>query len=463
MRRFSFALAALLLTLPALAQEDQSTTDRPATSGVIEDGPTYQGAIPVELRQDADGSWTLYRGGEPYYVKGVGGLQFLDRARAYGANSVRTWGAGEAIGALDRAHELGLTVTFGLWAGQERQGFDYSDGRAVAAQLARFREVVRTYKDHPAILMWGLGNENDLFYSDLRVWDALNDIAEMIHEEDPNHPVMHVTAGLDVAEVQLIMDRAPAIDVYGVNTYGELVGGTSALRSYGYEGPSVGRQLRRAGWDGPYMIAEWGPDGHWEVPKAEWGAPIEQTSSEKAQMYRIRYQRGIAADTTHSIGSYAFLWGEKQETTPTWYGIFTPGGFETAVMDELQYVWTGAYPDNRAPQITAYTLDGQTRYDSPFVVPGERVTFRAEVSDPEGEMLRYVWELLPESTDIRAGGDREERPDAVRLRPVRQEGGELVIRAPRVVGPYRMFVYAYDNHGNVATANIPFFSGQFTP
>lgn len=460
------ALAVLLLAAaPAQAQvpEDRSTTDRPAASGVIQGGLQNQGAIPVELRQDADGSWTLYRGGEPYYIRGVGGLQYLERAAAYGANSVRTWGAGEAIGVLDEAHALGMTVTFGLWAGQERQGFNYNDSRAVAAQLARFREVVRAYKDHPAILMWGLGNENDLFYTDFKVWDALNDIAEMIHEEDPNHPVMHVTAGLDVAEVQLIMTRAPAIDVYGVNTYGELVGGTSALRSYGYEGPDVGTTLRRAGWDRPYLIAEWGPDGHWEVPKTAWGVPIEQTSREKAEMYRIRYERGIAADTTHSIGSYVFLWGAKQETTPTWYGIFTPGGFETEVMDELQHMWSGEWPDNRAPSLTAFTANGQDRYSSLFVTPGDRLTFEATVTDPEGETLRYEWELLPESTDIRAGGDAEARPDAVRISPIRDENGTLVLRAPRIVGAYRMFVYAYDGHGNVATANFPFYAGQPAP
>ncbi len=456
-------LAALCVaTAPAHAQQDRSTTERPAASGVISEGPAYSGAIPVELRQAADGSWTMMRGGEPYYIRGVGGLSYLDRAVAAGANSIRTWGAGEAIGVLDEAHDKGLSVVFGLWTGQERQGFDYNDSKAVLAQLAQFREVVRTYKDHPAILMWGLGNENDLFYTDFKVWDALNDIAEMIHEEDPNHPVMHVTAGLDVAEVQLIMDRAPAIDVYGINTYGELVGGTSELRSYGYEGPSVGTSLRRAGWDGPYVIAEWGPDGHWEVPKTSWGTPIEQTSHEKAQMYRIRYERGIAADTTHSIGSYAFLWGDKQETTPTWYGIFTPGGFETEVLDELQYLWTGAYPDNRAPALTAYTANGQDRYASVAADARDRLTFEATVADPDGDALRYEWELLPESTDIRAGGDAEERPDAVAIDVVRRDGGTLVMRAPSAEGPYRMFVYAYDDAGNVATANFPFYVGRPT-
>ncbi|MDX1429040.1 MAG: glycoside hydrolase family 2 TIM barrel-domain containing protein [Rhodothermales bacterium] len=409
------------------------------------DSPAYEGPVRVELRQEGE-TWTLYRGGRPYYIKGVGGSEYLDRAVAYGANSVRTWGAHDAIAILDEAHRLGLTVVFGLWAGQERQGFDYDDAKSVEAQLERFREIVRTYKDHPAVLMWGLGNEVDLFYSDFKVWNALNDIAEMIHEEDPNHPVMTVTAGLDVAEVHLIQDRAPAIDIYGVNTYGGLLG--------------IDRQFRRFGWKGPYIVAEWGPDGHWEVPKTAWGVPIEQTSSEKAKKYLQRYTEGIAADPQKCIGSYVFLWGQKQETTPTWYGVFLPGGYETEVMDVLQYVWTGSWPDNRAPAVTSLTIDGSSAYDDSYVVPRRTVTAKVDASDPEGEPLRYEWELLPESTDIRAGGDAESKPDALDISVVKQSAGELTFRAPRLPGPYRLFSYVYDGHGNAATANIPFYVGQ---
>lgn len=83
-----------------------------------------------------------------------------------------------------------------------------------------------------------------------------------------------------------------------------------------------------------------------------------------------------------------------------------------------------------------------------------------EVSDPDGDDLRYVWELLPESTDIRAGGDAESRPEAVAIKPLLEEGGQLRIRAPRKQGSYRMFVYVYDGHGNAATGNFPFYVGD---
>jgi len=143
--------------------------------------------IKVELVKK-DNNWQILRGGEPYYIKGIGGQVYLDKAIKYGANSVRTWGVSEAVAILDSAHAKGLTVLFGLWVGCERQGFDYNDAKAVKAQLEMFTEVVKTYKNHPAILMWGIGNETDLFYSDFKVWNAINDIAKMKHEEAPKPP-----------------------------------------------------------------------------------------------------------------------------------------------------------------------------------------------------------------------------------------------------------------------------------
>ena len=379
--------------------------------------------IKVEIRQE-NGNWQVYRGGEPYYIKGVGGQVHLDKAVAYGANSVRTWGVGEAIDILDDAHEKGLSVLFGLWVGCERQGFDYNDTKAVKAQLERFTEVVKAYKDHPAILMWGIGNETDLFYSDFKVWNAINDIAKMIHEEDPNHPTMTVTAGLDVAEIQLIKERAPHIDVMGINTYGGLIGMDKELRAYG--------------WDGPYVITEWGPNGHWEVPKTSWGVPIEQTSTEKAASYKERYKKGILDDKEMCVGSYVFLWGQKQETTPTWYGLFLEDGTETAVMDVLQDRWSGELPDNQSPQINNITINGEGRYESVYVEPGDMATLTVDVSDPDGDELRYRWEILPESTDIKSGGDKESKPEPVNFKtnPTSEENS-VRFRVPKKEGPYR--------------------------
>ncbi len=412
-------------------------------SATLSQGQEASEVIKVELKK-TDGNWQLYRGGKPYYIKGVGGQNYLDKAVEYGANSIRTWGAGEAIAILDEAHSKGLSVLFGLWVGCERQGFDYDDSKAVKAQLERFTEVVKEFKDHPAILMWGIGNETDLFYSDFKVWNAINDIAKMVHEVDPNHPTMTVTAGVDVAEVQLIQERAPNIDIYGINTYGGLIG--------------LDKQMRAFGWDRPYIVAEWGPNGHWEVAKTDWGVPVEQTSTEKAESYRKRYNEGILRDREMCIGSYVFLWGHKQETTPTWYGVFLEDGTETAVMDVLEEAWSGKLPANQSPSITNITIDGKDRYASVYLRPGKEYSVKTAVNDPDNDPLEFRWEMLPESTDIKSGGDLEAKPEPIKFkRKEASSKNELLFVAPSREGAYRMFVYIYDGNGNAATANIPFY------
>ncbi|MFN5459440.1 MAG: glycoside hydrolase family 2 TIM barrel-domain containing protein, partial [Bacteroidota bacterium] len=208
-----------------------------------------QSPIKVEIKKDGE-NWQLIRDGKPYYIKGAGGSVYMDQMVANGANSLRTWGAERAGEILDEAHKHGLTVMLGLWVQHERHGFDYDNKNKIQKQLIDFREIVLKYKDHPALLLWGVGNEVDLNYTNTNVWDAINDIAKMIHELDPNHPTSTVTAGLDSQEVVLINKKAPHIDIYGINTYADI--------NY------VKDNIRKFGWKGPYMITEWGPTGHWE-------------------------------------------------------------------------------------------------------------------------------------------------------------------------------------------------------
>ena len=203
------------------------------------------------------------------------------------------------------------------------------------------------------------------------------------------------------------------------------------------------------------MVTEWGATGHWEVPTTEWGAPIEEHSSLKAANYLKRYRGGIEADSMQCLGSYVFLWGNKQERTPTWYGIFLEDGQETESVDVMHSIWNGAWPENRTPQIVTYTLDGKTAYENVQLTSGAVYTARSVVTDPESDALSYRWEVLPESTDLGDGGDYEERPTAVTGLFRSQSAGELELEAPKP-GAYRLFVYATDGNGHSATANIPF-------
>jgi len=383
----------------------------------------------------------LLRNGDPYYVKGAGGYEYLGLLKDIGGNSIRTWGTENAQEILDDAYDNGLTVCLGLWAGHERHGFDYNDEYAVSSQLESFKKDIIKYKDHPALLMWAVGNELDLFYKNFRVWNAVEEISKMIKEIDPYHPIMTITAGIDPSEVYMIKNYCPSIDILGINTYGGIHYLSDAVRLYG--------------WEKPYMVTEWGPYGHWESPNTSWGVAIEATSKEKAEFRDLSYQY-IKGDSELCLGSYAFLWGYKQEYTPTWYPLFSKEGEATQSIDVLNKNW-GNTPRNKAPIIHSILLNNKDKKESVKIKRGKSCVLSYDVTDPENDELEFEFVLMPESTDKKSGGDFEKTPEKIPFKIVEQSNNKIVISAPSRSGQYRFFIYIRDKNKNIATANIPFY------
>ena len=404
------------------------------------------GAIPVEVVKRGD-QYLLLRGGQPYEVKGAG-LEFSDVAvfASHGGNSIRTWRTDNrqftGLEVLDEAARNNVTVTLCIEIGRERHGFDYDDEQAVARQLEFARGEVLKYKDHPALLTWMIGNEPNLHFKNPKVFDAINDISRMIHELDPNHPTTTALADIDANLVDLIEQRAPDLDFISIQLYGKLF--------------KLPQTLEQMNFDKPYMVTEWGAVGHWEVPKTSWGAPIEQNSSEKAATYLRGYDVAIASAQNQLLGSYVFLWGQKQERTPTWYGMFLEDGTETEAIDVMEYIWTGAWPENRAPGISGMLLDSTNAHQSVTLAAGEAYAAAVDAADPDGDMLRFEWEVMHESKTTKEGGDREEVPPTLPGLVVASGPGRAVLSAPEQPGAYRLFVYVYDGHGHAGHANIPF-------
>jgi hypothetical protein len=407
-------------------------------------GSAAEAPAPVEIRTKGDG-FELVRDGRPYHVKGAGGpiASNLAKVRAYGGNSVRV-GADRA--GLDRAAALGLTALVGLPVRAERDGADYDDPAAVRAQHAEVMRVVRELKDHPAVLWWALGNELDWIADGVdanwKVYDAVEALAREIKAADPVHPVMTVLGMSNYKKLAILRERAPSLDVLGMNAYGD-IGEIPAL-------------LRGHGWTKPWVATEWGPTGFWQVPKTAWGAEIEETSSEKADVYRRRYETVIAAEP-RCLGSYAFLWRQHQERTHTWFGMFDAAGNESETVGVMQYLWTGTWPPNRAPRVTGLTLDGRRAVDGVVIAPGKEVEAAVTASDPDRDPLRFEWEVLEEQTRFGYGGHGETKPPAVRgAVPAAANAARMAVRAPGRPGAYRLFVAVYDGQGHYGGANLPF-------
>lgn len=209
--------------------------------------PASAGSVVVSGKQ-------LLVDGQPFTVKGVGyqptpigtpisgsALAFMyndqniiarDMAilRAMNVNTIRIY-SGEPMlneNLLDACYNDGLNpiyVIMGFFITAEG-GIDYSNPTTATDLETDFRAFVNRFKDHPAVLAWGIGNENNLPYPfDISDWYTLaNDLSQAAFEEEgaSYHPTMVINGGMrDFGDVDLSSDDASIdkIDIWGHNAY----------------------------------------------------------------------------------------------------------------------------------------------------------------------------------------------------------------------------------------------------
>ena len=165
--------------------------------------------------------------GEPYFIKGIcyhpvpkgetkrdfsqlkADLALMQEARI---NTIRVYEPIQEEWVLDAIAEAGIKVII---------GFGYNQNGEYDILSGTFIDYVKKYKDHPAILMWELGNEYNYhpewFEGDINTWyTALNEGAAKIHEIDQNHPV--TTAHGELPDKKTLA-KVPNVDVWGINSY----------------------------------------------------------------------------------------------------------------------------------------------------------------------------------------------------------------------------------------------------
>lgn len=388
--------------------------------------------------------WQLKVNDQPFFVKGVVGHTYLEKVKLYGGNSIRIgWKKEE----LDKVTRLGLNALVNLPADAERYGFDYNDTAKVRQQTDRIREIVKNTKDHPAVLMWAIGNELDYIPGtkpfNPKVWDAVNQAAKAIKAIDANHPVMTVIGTSMMEKVADIVKHCPDIDLLGINTYGDI-----------YTLPET---LKKYGWMKPYLISEWGPDGYWEVKKTQWGAPYEQTGREKYDCYEKKYRAAIDNGNGQCLGSYVFYWsGFKQETTHTWFCMFNSDGLESSLVGLMHQMWTGKKLSNAAPVVDSLNIGKYVRYRDIVLKPGSVNQSWVTASDVDNDQLFYEWEIRPEAVYAAYAGQGEKVPEPLKGL-VSEKKAAISFTAPKEKGAYRLFVYVKDGQGHFSTANLPFY------
>lgn len=433
------AVLLMVLTAAAIPRPIQGAV--PAFSGRPADIGAGQGA---EIRSSREG-FQLFRNGRPYPIKGIGGTEDLETAARLGANSIRTWSAQHLGTVLERADRCGMSVLAGIWLSHDPAHY-----RSDAYKDRKTREVLQlvdAHRGHPALLMWALGNEVNLGGADTpAAWRFIDELAAHIHRVDPDHPVISVIAWKP-ATLDRIAAWAPRLDAVGINAYGAL--------------PDVRTKVEATVYRGPYLITEWGVTGHWEAHRTSWGRPIEPASAAKAAMVRA-YYRHIADNADRCLGSYVFLWGQKQERTPTWYSMLIRGLPDTGAapmycptVDAMAYNWSGDSPANPAPAVTGLRLNGLDARGDPTLTPGQMIRAEVDAAGNAAERLAFVWEVLEEPAVLSTGGAHEPHPPAFGRR-VQSRDPIFSLRAPATPGAYRLFVYVVGTSRGVGTANIPF-------
>ncbi len=184
-------------------------------------------------------NWTLVVDGEPFEVKGAtfgygDNVENYDRyfkdLKFLGVNTIRLWATNKNTNKLlDVAQIYVIKVMVGTWMRHGHPGmedddsFNYlEDKEGMKAMYNSAIETVEKYKNHPAVLTWGVGNEVYLNMATDEEKEAysifLEKICSKIKTLDPNHPITSVEAwtfGSDWWQ-----KLVPSIDIYGLNSYG---------------------------------------------------------------------------------------------------------------------------------------------------------------------------------------------------------------------------------------------------
>ena len=137
--------------------------------------------------------------------------------------------------------------------------------------------------------------------------------------------------------------------------------------------------------------------------------------------------------------------------------MFLDTGERTEAVDVMHYIWSGQWPENRTPRVSPIGLDGQVAFDNVFLFKGDRYEATLNAVDPDNDKLTFKWEIRKESTATEVGGDRENVPDIVDGLITNPTSQKISFDAPDEAGPYRLYAFVYDDKGNAAHANFPFF------
>jgi hypothetical protein len=279
--------------------------------------------------------------------------------KAMGVNTIRVYQIGrdeektkEVI--KDLYSKFGIRVAIGHWLGfwdnpnYANPGFRNKVKKDVL-------KLVETYKDEKGILLWILGNENNVSFSyspqTLNLWTTeeietiedpylkrqarariyysfVNEVAKEIHKIDPNHPVL--LANAELTDIDVASEVTPDVDILGCSIY--------RGKAFGSFFREIARTFKR-----PVIITEFGCDRYNAFLNEE--DQGIQTEFIEAQWKEINKNTFKGNGVGNCLGGFVFEW------TDEWWKFDERNSSGWYVQDTIASWSNGAYYfDIKAPK-----------------------------------------------------------------------------------------------------------------
>jgi len=402
----------------------------------------------VEIRQE-NGTYKMYRNGNPFFIKGAVGHTHIAELAASGGNTLLIWDTALIEKTLQEAALNNTAVIVGMDVPSGELTAWYKDEVKVNRMFTAYQHLVNKYKNHPALLAWGLGNELIMPISAQsgHFYKTYNRVLKMIHEQDPDHPVTTTIINYQKQSILNIRWKIRGLDFISISTYNKI--------------KDIRWELRKLKliWDGPFMLSEWSPNGGWEAETTVWGAPLENTSTKKAEQYYHYYKTFMPLENPRFLGSLAFYWGNRQEYTHTWYSVYDEYGTPTEIKEALGDCWNGRQTTHQSVQLQYMMIDSMGARDNILLSPGSTHAASLLLAEGQaGDSLRYSWEIIKEDWfNWGRTWHYFKRPAAIQGLVADSTAQNTMFICPKKEGPYRIFVNVYNKKGFCATANTPFY------
>ncbi|MDD5680363.1 MAG: discoidin domain-containing protein, partial [Candidatus Omnitrophica bacterium] len=268
-------------------------------------------------------------------------------------NAVRTWGKVgyydehgsflPAAGFMDAAYNEGINPIYVIMGFHVDGSLNLADPAIRQNVIDEFKLYVHLYRNHPAVLMWAVGNENNYWYpGDKKDWYSLVDeLAWAAYEVEgksyhpvttPNGDIWNSTGPIGNRDFKTNDNSMPYLDVWGANIYSgwsfqnriQTYAGLSSkpfwISEYGFPGTDERNQAEgaRVLWEEMARNSNICSGGTIMEYSDEWwksGTPDRHNDSDGVEFFGVvsAEDNGSAADIMHPKPAYYVLqeaWGE---------------------------------------------------------------------------------------------------------------------------------------------------------